>query len=148
MVMEARAPQRPESARGPDGAIRASLQSRTVTLEPGRRVTVIVEVTNTTDVIDGISAFVQAGPWAGSGAGSEEISGLEVRSRPELLPLFPDGTGAITLEITASDTFLAGTHELNVVVRSSVDPDETLLLPIDLEVLPFPRASLNRRADR
>ena len=59
-----------------------------------------------------------------------------------MLPLFPDGTGVMTLELMASDTFLAGLHELQVVVRSSVHPDETLALPLEAEVVAVPVVTL------
>jgi hypothetical protein len=123
--------------------VRASLLSGSLTLEPGRRVPLDVEVTNTTDVIDGISAAIQLGmDDPVQGAGVAEIPGLDVRSRPGLLPLFPDGTGVITLELVASATFAAGTHTVYVIVRSSVDLDERLVLPVEVEVVPVPRATL------
>jgi hypothetical protein len=129
--------------------MRASLLSGPLLLEPGRRVALDIEVTNTTDVIDGVSATLQRAAdergRAGRSPGEAEISGLDVRSRPGLLPLFPDGSGVITLELVASPTFPAGTHALNVVVRSSVQLDEHLVLPVEVNVTPVPRATL--RAD-
>ena len=70
------------------------------------------------------------------------IAGLDVRCRPGLLPLFPDGTGVITLELMASDTFPAGLHAMNVIVHSSVDFEQELLLPIEVEVVPMPGGGL------
>jgi hypothetical protein len=135
--------------------MRASLTSARVVIEPGRWVPVGIEVTNTSGVIDGISATLRAGPPGAvtpSGGSTtdtsvgvvdpDEITGLEVRTRPGLLPLFPDGTGVITLELKASDTFLAGMHDMNVIVRSSVDFEQTLPLPIEVEVVPMPGGSL------
>jgi hypothetical protein len=135
--------------------VRASLTSARVVIKPGLWVPVGIEVTNTSGVIDGISAALRAGPpgavTAGDStatdavdgvAGPNEITGLEVRARPGLLPLFPDGTGVITLELKASDTFPAGTHALNVMVRSSVDFEQALALPIEVEVVPVPGGSL------
>jgi hypothetical protein len=135
--------------------VRASLSSARLVIEPGRWVPVAIEVTNTSGVIDGISATLRAGePRAvtaggipatdtpGSAVDPNEITGLEVRARPALLPLFPDGTGVITLELKASDTFPAGTHSMSVVVRSSVDFEQTLPLPIEVEVVPVPGGSL------
>ncbi len=56
-------PERPESRtprRGPD-PMRASLSDHHIALEPGRWASVSVEITNTAEVIDGISATVQPG---------------------------------------------------------------------------------------
>ena len=123
--------------------MRASLLVGRVTLEPGRRVPLGIEVTNTTDVIDGVSAALQSGiDDPAEGAEAAEIIGLDVRSRPGLLPLFPDGTGVVTLELVASATFPAGTHTMYVVVRSSVHLDERVVLPVEVEVVPAPRATL------
>jgi hypothetical protein len=121
--------------------MRASLSSQHVTLEPGRWVPLSVEVTNTAGVIDGISAGIDPGPPPGA-PDQNAVTGLEVRSRPGLLPLFPDGTDVINLQLMAPDTFPAGTHAMNVVVRSSVHFDEMLVLPIEVEVVPAPRLAL------
>jgi hypothetical protein len=111
--------------------MRAALSREHITLEPGRPVAVDVEVTNSSQVIDGLSASIDAG------------LGLDARSTPALLPLFPDGTGLITLVLEASATFPAGTYPLDVVVRSSVHLDEQLLLPIEVEIAPAPGALMH-----
>ena len=110
--------------------MRAALSSDHVTLLPDRPVSVDVEVTNSSEVIDGLSASIDAGP------------GLDVRSSPALLPLFPDGTGVITLVLVASKTFPAGTYTLPVLIRSSVHLDQQSHVPIHVEVAPAPNAVL------
>jgi hypothetical protein len=110
--------------------MRATLGSGEIVLTPDRPAEVVVEVTNTSEVIDGLTASVDLG------------EGLAWVSEPPLLPLFPDGTGTITLHLTASQTFPAGSHESWVEVRSSVRPDEVLSLRLRVEVAPRPAAEL------
>src|SRR5579875_2347362 len=79
-------------------ALRARLGSREATLMPGRSVTVELEVTNDLEVIDGVSVEVRP------------EKGLSWSASPQLLPLFPEGTGVIVLQLEAAPTYLAGRH--------------------------------------
>jgi hypothetical protein len=115
--------------------LRASLSVSEVTVAPGRPVRVAVEVTNASEVIEGVMASVAPST-------SEGDFGLTVRSEPALLPLFPDGMGAINLELVASTTYPAGSHHLDVRVASTVRPDEEVVLPLVLHVSPAPAATL------
>jgi hypothetical protein len=77
---------------------------------PGRSVTVELEVTNDLEVIDGVSVEVRP------------EKGLSWSASPQLLPLFPEGTGVIVLQLEAAPTYLAGRHEVTIELRSSVEP--------------------------
>jgi hypothetical protein len=111
--------------------MRATLGTALVELTPEQPAEVVVEVTNTSEVIDGVTASLDLG------------DGLSVVSDPAFLALFPDGTGTITLSITASSTFPARTYLATVELRSAVRPEDAVSLPLDLEVTPHPAASLD-----
>ena len=120
--------------------MRATLETSAVTVAPGSPARLAVEVTNTTEVIDGVRASLDVG------------EGLAVEYEPALLPLFPEGTGVITLTLTVTPTFPAGTHQATVELSSTVRPDERLASPLEVEVTPTPAASLETvptvRSDR
>jgi hypothetical protein len=103
--------------------VRAALAREAVTLPPGTPVKVGLEVTNTLEVID-----------AGHGLG--------FTAEPALLPLFPEGTGRITLELTASRHFPAGRYDLPVELRSAADPARGLVELLPVDVPPEPGATL------
>ena len=110
--------------------MRASLDTTSLELVPGQPARIVVEITNSLEVIDGVTVSLDAGEGCG------------VVVSPQILPLFPDGVGTVTVTLTASPTFQAGTHEALVEVRSSVHPEEVVQLPLTLEVAPAPEASL------
>jgi hypothetical protein len=110
--------------------VRAALDAERLVLVPGQAATVGVQVTNGLEVIDGITASYDVG------------EGLRVTSEPQILLLFPDGSGVLTLSLTASPTFTAGIHQAVVEVRSRVEPT-VLRLPLELEVTPAPAAVLS-----
>jgi 5-hydroxyisourate hydrolase-like protein (transthyretin family) len=122
--------------------VRAALTTEPVTLTPGRPTKVAVEVTNTLEVIDGVTASVDGG------------LGLTASSEPALLALFPEGTGTITLELTASRHYPAGTYDLPLDLRSAAEPSAGLVerLPVvippdaaaTITVLPAARSSRHR----
>jgi hypothetical protein len=122
--------------------VRAALTTEPVTLTPGRPTKIPVEVTNTLDVIDGVTASVDGG------------LGLTTSTEPSLLALFPEGTGTITLELTASLHYPAGTYDLPLDLRSAADPSAGLIerLPVvippeaaaTVTVLPAARSSRHR----
>lgn len=110
--------------------MRTAVGAGPVTLPPGQPAQVPVEVTNTLEVIDGVTAFVDMGP------------GLTAAAEPALLPLFPDGTGVITLTLTASRSFPTGSYEVPVELRSSADPSHRLVEHIRVVVPPVPAATI------
>lgn len=111
--------------------MRATLTTPQVTLVPGTPTRVSVELINDIAVIDGLSATLDLGP---------EVT---VTSEPASLPMFPDETGTITLDLVATDIFTAGTHTARVVLHSSVHPDDVLVLPLQVDVTPVPGVYLD-----
>lgn len=99
-------------------------------LQPGTPAITAVEVSNTLPVIDGLTAAVVP------------VDGLATSVTPALLPLFPDASGTLDLELVAGPHFPAGTHQVVVQVRSSVDPDQRLDLVLSVEVVPAPAVTL------
>ncbi len=108
----------------------ATLDTDRITLTPGEPARLSVEVTNTLEIIDGISASIDLG------------EGLHVAADPPVLPLFPDGVGTITLTLTASPTLAAGPHPAAVELHSAIHPNEVTRRDVVLEVAPQPAASL------
>jgi Carboxypeptidase regulatory-like domain len=108
----------------------AVLETGHLELTPGEPATLAIEVTNTLEIIDGISASIDLG------------DGLHVASDPPVLPLFPEGVGVITLTLTASPTLPAGTHPAVVQLHSAIHPNDITGRDVVLEVAPRPAASL------
>ena len=82
--------------------MRVVADSRHLAVEPGKSTAVVLDVVNTEDVIDGVSANVIGIP--------REC----VAARPALLPLFPDTGGTVTLELSVPTTHPAGRHPLTI----------------------------------
>ena len=121
--------------------MRASLITPSLQLAPGRPGSAVVEVTNTTAVIDGVTVSARAG------------GGLGATSQPALLALFPGSSGRVDIAFTASAHFPAGRHAVVVDIVSSIDPSDRVQLTLALEVLPAPAATIavdppTRRARR
>ena len=111
--------------------MRVTLRDPTITVTPGRPVTVELDVTNTSGAIDGLTArFVG-------------LDGVSVVSEPALLPLFPETTGRITLRVTVPVLVPAGTHQAMIQVLSAVQPLEPEDVPLRVVVLPTPGATLS-----
>lgn len=106
--------------------MRALLVPDRLVLQPGAPTTTVVEVTNGLAVIDGVTVTVRP------------VEGLAATVEPALLPLFPDSTGTLTIELVAGPHFQAGAHQVVVDVRSSVDPDESTELVLAVDVVPAP----------
>lgn len=140
------------------GLLRATLSSSEVAIAPGRPARVSVEVTNASEVIDGVMAtLLPEAPrpsgsrgtdgsgefgWAVAAGDAVVDPGVSVRAEPALLPLFPDGSGTLTLEVAVSPTYPAGRHHLWVRLTSSVRPDEDLRAPLTLDVEAVPAATI------
>jgi hypothetical protein len=108
---------------------------------PGGRVEVHLDVVNTSSVIDGVTATVVG------------LDADQVVCKPALLPLFPDATGNLVLDLAVPPTFPAGRHPLTVAVSSSIPTQRAEHVDLDLVVAARPQLVLRtepslRRAHR
>ena len=124
--------------------MRAATDQQTLDVDPGATTSVVVDVVNTGDVIDGISANV-------IGLASEYV-----RTTPELLPLFPTTEGKLTVELAIPPAHPAGRHSLTVELVSHGAHLPPQYLDVDLQVsarpsmavTPQPRLVQGRRSGR
>jgi hypothetical protein len=100
---------------------------------PGETASLVVDVVNTDQVIDGVSARVIGLP--------EEA----VRCEPALLPLFPEASGNLTITIAAPRHMVAGRHPIAVEVISHGAQARSQYLEITLLVAPDPQVQLASR---
>ncbi|MEY2420306.1 MAG: hypothetical protein QOI95_373 [Acidimicrobiaceae bacterium] len=110
--------------------MRIELAERSFVLSPGSSVVVDIDVFNTGDTIDGITA---------------RIVGLDldwVAATPAQLALFPETNGRIQLRVTLPPEFPAGDHTVTVEVTSSVNRQDVAYADIELSVIPVTKASL------
>jgi hypothetical protein len=108
------------------------MDRRRLAADPGSVVTFILDVTNTSAVIDGISARVLG------------VDAERVTSRPAVLSLFPDSSGDLTLSIDLPESYPAGTHPLTVALDSHTS-GVTELVDVELTVAPLPRLEVRPR---
>jgi hypothetical protein len=106
--------------------VRVVADTRHLEVEPGKTTSVVLEVVNTEDVIDGISATV-------IGLAPECVS-----AKPALLPLFPDTVGSLTLELAVPAAHPAGRHPLTVQLASHGTRRRPEYLDLDLDVAARP----------
>lgn len=106
--------------------MRVSASSERLAVEPGATATLTVDVRNTGDVIDGVSARIVGLP--------EQY----VTAEPALLPLFPDAEGQIALRVAVPPTLVAGRHPLTVEVVSHGAKLPSVYRDLDLEVAARP----------
>src|SRR6476661_7618873 len=78
--------------------MRVATEHRLVAADPGQTVDVRVDVVNTGELIEGVTAHVIGLPDG------------QIAVEPQLLPLFPDAQGQITLSITVPSHQPAGVH--------------------------------------
>lgn len=110
--------------------MRIELAERSFILSPGSSIVVDIDVFNTGDTIDGVTA---------------RIIGLDlgwVTSTPGQLALFPETNGRIQLRVALPPEFPAGDHTVTVEVASSVDPQDVAFADIRLSVIPVTQASM------
>jgi hypothetical protein len=100
---------------------------------PGETASLVVDVVNTNQVIDGVSARVIGLP--------EE----SVRCEPSLLPLFPEASGALTVSISPPRHMVAGRHPIAIEVTSHGAQAPTQYIEIVLIVAPDPQLQLASR---
>jgi len=106
--------------------MRVVADSRHLAVEPGKSTAVVLDVVNTEDVIDGVSANVIGIP--------REC----VTAQPALLPLFPDTSGTVTLALSVPTTHPAGRHPLTIEVVSHGTLRAPHYLDVDLDVTARP----------
>ncbi len=99
-------------------------------LAPGQRADITLDVINTGQVIDGVTARIVGLP--------EE----HVTSRPAVLPLFPDSAGQMTLTLGLPTSFPAGRHPLTVEVHSRQADTPPAYVDVDLLVPQVPAIGL------
>jgi hypothetical protein len=112
--------------------LRVAMDRRRLSANPGSTVTFTLDITNTSEVIDGISARILG------------VDAERVASRPAVLSLFPDSSGELTLSIELPESYPAGTHPLTVALDSHTS-GATELVDIELTVAPLPRLELKPR---
>jgi hypothetical protein len=112
--------------------MRVATEHRVVTAEPGTTVEVVVDVVNTGDLIDGVTARLLGLGDAG------------VRVEPTVLPLFPSASGQLTLNIDVPSSQPAGLHPLSVEVVSHVSGATSRHVDLDLSVSARPSVRLSR----
>jgi hypothetical protein len=110
--------------------MRVATDTRELAVAPGATAAMVVDVVNTGEVIDGVSARVIGLPdeW--------------VDSQPTLLPLFPDTAGQVRLSLAVPTTLPAGRHALTVEVVSHGAQLPSQYLDVDLDVAPHPGLAL------
>jgi hypothetical protein len=85
--------------------VRATTDARQLEVDPGSHAVVGVDVVNTGAIIDGVSARIIGLP--------EEY----VTAQPAMLPLFPDASGRVTLELAVPPALPPGRHPHSVEVN-------------------------------
>jgi len=110
--------------------VRTALATTHLEVTPGSPVLFDIEVTNTSDVIDGVTAT---------------ITGLDpawVQLVVPVVSLFPEATATLTLRLSLPDDCLAGEYLVTARVFSVVDPDRWSDHEFWLSVLPLHAASM------
>lgn len=124
--------------------MRVATEHRLVTAHPGETVEVRVDVVNTGDLIEGVTAHLIGLPDG------------QITVEPQLLPLFPDSQGQITLTVGVPTHQPAGMHPLTIAVVSHGSGSPTQHVDIDLSVSarpgvkisPEPQAIRSKRSGR
>jgi hypothetical protein len=112
--------------------MRVATEHRVVAAAPGTTIEVVVDVVNTGDRIDGVTARLVG------------LGDAPVRVEPQVLPLFPGATGQLTVTADVPTSQPAGLHALSVEVVSHVSGDTTEHLDLDLSVSARPAVHLSR----
>jgi hypothetical protein len=113
--------------------MRVSSDTTLLEVDPGNTAAVVVEIVNTSAVIDGVTAQVIG------------MSDQLVTSHPALLPLFPDAMGQMTLALAVPPSHPAGRHPLTVELISHGARAASQFVDIDLNVSARPAMRLNSR---
>jgi len=110
-----------------------SAQSQLIDVPPGGSADVVLEVRNTSEIIDGVTTRIIGVPVA------------TVTSRPALLPLFPDASGQVTVSVGLPSSYPAGRHPVTVEVASAGAGLPSAFLDLDLLVPARPELTLSCR---
>lgn len=102
--------------------MRVATEHRLVQANPGETVEVRVDVVNTGELIEGVTAHLIGLPDG------------QIAVEPQLLPLFPDAQGQITLSIGVPTQQPAGLHPLSIAVVSHGAGSPTQHVDVDLSV--------------
>ncbi len=111
--------------------MRVATEHRVVAAAPGETVAVRVDVVNTGELIEGVTAHVIGLPDG------------QIAVEPQLLPLFPDAQGQLTLSITVPTHQPAGLHPLTIAVVSHGAGAPTQHVDVDLSVSARPDVRLS-----
>ncbi|WP_244930197.1 carboxypeptidase-like regulatory domain-containing protein [Nocardioides sp. W7] len=112
--------------------MRVATENRVVMAEPGSTIDLVVDVVNTGDLIDGVTASLIGLP------------GATVDVEPKVLPLFPSAQGQIRLTVEVPATQPAGSHPVSVEVVSHGSGAVSQHVDIDLSVSARPAVRLGR----
>jgi hypothetical protein len=110
--------------------MRVATDTQLLEVDPGEVASVRVEIVNTGQVIDGLTARIIGLPQE------------SVRAEPALLPLFPDATGEVMLSLTVPASHPAGRHPLTVEVISHGARLPSAFVDVDLQVAAHPAMSV------
>ena len=102
-------------------------------IAPGGSAEVVLDVRNTSSIIDGVTTRVIGLPASG------------VTSKPMLLPLFPDASGQVTLSVGVPPSYPAGRHAVTIEVASVGAGLPSAYLDLDMLVAPRTELSLTCR---
>ena len=124
--------------------MRAATDNRLLEVDPGATTSVVVDVVNNGDVIDGVTANVIG------------LAAEFVQTQPSLLPLFPATSGQLTVSLAVPPTHPAGRHPITVELVSHGAHLPAQYLDVDLDVsarpamamTPVPRVVRARRSGR
>jgi 5-hydroxyisourate hydrolase-like protein (transthyretin family) len=111
--------------------MRVATEHRLVSAEPGQTVDVRVDVVNTGELIEGVTARLIGLPQG------------QITVEPQLLPLFPDAQGQITLSVGVPTSLPAGLHPLTIEVVSHGSGSPTQHVDVDLSVSARPDVRLS-----
>lgn len=113
--------------------MRVAADSTLLAVAPGESTGLTIEVVNTDDVIAGVSANI-------IGLATEYVS-----AQPQMLPLFPDASGKVHLDLNVPAAHPAGRHPLTVEVVSHGTDGPPDYIDVDLQVAAHPGLRLMAR---
>lgn len=113
--------------------MRVATDHHILTADPGASFDVVVDVVNTGDLIDGVTARLVG------------LDAATVRAEPAVLPLFPGADGQITLTVQLPASQPAGLHPVTVEVVSHVSGTTRRHVDLELSVAAQPGLRLSRQ---
>lgn len=113
--------------------MKTALETSHVAVEPGQQARIEIEVTNTSDVIDGVVAIVD-------GLNPEWVT----TDRP-IVRLFPDQSDVVVIHLDVPERCRAGDYLVNVHLVSAVDPERESVHDFWLTVASAPGLGLDLR---